>query len=104
MAKFLKISEEEFVKKYTREIGGRLSLLEHAKTYDCVFLRDKTKCFVYGARPRQCRTFPWWSENLASKKAWEETAKRCEGINHEEAPLISFGEIEKQRKFTDGSD
>ncbi|MFI5334876.1 MAG: YkgJ family cysteine cluster protein [Chlamydiales bacterium] len=101
MAKFLKISDEEFVKRYTRKVQGRLSLIEHPKTFDCVFLKER-KCLLYNARPRQCKTFPWWSENLASKEAWEETAKRCEGINQPDAPLINFGEIEKQRTFTDG--
>ena len=37
----------------------------------------------------------WWKENVSSSKAWEEAAKRCEGINHPEAPLISLKEIEK---------
>lgn len=102
MAKFLKISEDDFVKRYTRKVHGRLSLLEHPKTFDCVFLKER-KCLLYNARPRQCKTFPWWSENLATKDAWEETATRCEGINQEDAPLIHFAEIEKQRTFTDDS-
>jgi Fe-S-cluster containining protein len=92
MADFLKISPEEFVTRYTRKVGERLSLLEHPKTFDCVFLKDRL-CGLYGARPKQCRTFPWWSENLESKKDWDETAQRCEGINHKDAPLISLGEI-----------
>jgi len=94
MAEFLKISMEEFIKKYTRRVGNRVSLKEHSKPYDCVFLKDK-KCQVYGARPTQCRTYPWWSENLKSPQHWEETASRCEGIDHPDAPLISLGEIQK---------
>lgn len=95
MASFLKISEEEFVSKYTRKKGERLSLIEHPTNYDCVFLKDK-RCQVYGARPRQCRVFPWWPENLESKEAWKEAKKRCEGIERENAPLISLQEIQKQ--------
>ncbi len=94
MAKFLQISPEEFVEKYTRNVSGQLSLRENSKTYDCVFLKDK-QCTVYGARPYQCRKFPWWPENLESKTAWEEAGKRCEGIDHPDAPLISLGEIQK---------
>ncbi len=93
MAEFLKISPEQFVQKYTRKVANRLALLEHARTYDCVFLKEGKICTLYTARPTQCRTYPWWPENLESKKAWEEESKRCEGINHEEAPLISLGEI-----------
>jgi hypothetical protein len=94
MAKFLKISIEEFIKKYTRRIGHRVSLKEHSKTYDCVFLKEK-RCQVYGARPKQCRTFPWWPENLKSPQHWKEAAARCEGIDHPDAPLVSLGEIQK---------
>ena len=95
MAKTLKISEEEFVKKYTRRIGNNLSLLENNKTYDCVFLKER-RCMVYKARPKQCRTFPWWPENLSSPEAWKEAAKRCEGINHKDASVVPLKVIEEQ--------
>lgn len=97
MAKFLNISPEEFVKQYTRRIGNRLSLKEHPKNYDCVFLKER-RCLVYGARPHQCRAFPWWPENLASSKEWKNTAKQCEGINHPDAPLVTLQEIASQLK------
>ncbi len=100
MAKELKITEEEFVKKYTRKIAGRLSLLEHQKTYDCVFLKER-RCLVYHARPTQCRTFPWWPENLASPEAWQRAAKRCEGINHKDASLVPLKVIEESLKMGD---
>jgi len=92
MAKFLNISAEEFVKKYTRKVNGGISLNEHPTNYDCVFLKEK-KCLVYGARPHQCKAFPWWPDHLRSKKEWKEAAKRCEGINHADAPLVTLGEI-----------
>lgn len=98
LAEFLKISPEDFVKKYTRHVHGRLSLLEHSKTFDCVFLKDK-KCTLYHARPRQCRTFPWWPENLKSPKSWKEAAKGCEGIEHPDAPVISLEEIKQNLKL-----
>ncbi|NGX40106.1 MAG: hypothetical protein KR126chlam1_01446 [Chlamydiae bacterium] len=95
MAAFLKITVPEFIKSYTREVSGQLSLKEYPRTYDCIFLNGG-KCSVYGARPKQCRTFPFWSDNLKSKEAWEETARKCEGINHEHAPLIPLSQIQKQ--------
>jgi len=94
IAKTLNITREEFIKKYTRRIGSRLSLKEHPGNFDCVFLKGK-RCEIYHQRPKQCRTFPWWKEQLKSKEAWEEAAERCEGINHPDAPLISIGEIQK---------
>lgn len=94
MAEFLQISREDFVKKYTRQVGNRLALKEVKRNqdYDCTFLKGK-QCTIYGVRPKQCQTFPWWQEHLSSKEAWEEAAQGCEGINHPEAPLISIGEI-----------
>ena len=94
MAAFLKITDEEFIGKYTREIDGRLALLELPQSYDCIFLQEK-KCLLYDARPKQCRTFPFWPENLVSQKAWDATARHCEGINHPDAPLIPLVEIQR---------
>jgi uncharacterized protein len=94
MASFLNISLKDFMLKYVRRIGQRFSLLESRKTYDCVFLKNK-KCQVYGARPTQCQTYPWWPQNLSSQTSWEETAKTCEGISSQ-APLNAFEDIEKQ--------
>jgi Fe-S-cluster containining protein len=99
MATFLNISLQEFMRKYTRKVGQRYSLLESKKNYDCVFLKDR-KCQVYGARPTQCRTYPWWPQNLRSEQAWEETARVCEGINAE-APLVTFETIEEQRRLNE---
>ena len=95
IAEFLKIPLEEFLQKHTHRIGNRLSLREHPRNYDCVFLKEK-RCTIYEVRPKQCRTFPWWSENLESQESWKETAARCEGVNHPDAPLISLEEIRKQ--------
>jgi hypothetical protein len=92
----LNISKEEFLRKYTRSIFGRISLLEHKVTYDCVFLKD-SKCTIYSARPKQCRTFPWWKENLETPEAWKDTARRCEGIDHPDASVVSFSIIEMEK-------
>lgn len=93
LVSFLKISRSDFLKKYTRRIGQNISLLEDKISYDCVFLKEGRFCTVYEARPKQCSKFPWWKENVKTPEAWEEEAERCEGINHNEAPLISLKEI-----------
>lgn len=95
MASFLQISVQEFMKKYVRRVGSRYSLVELKPNYDCVFLKDR-KCQVYGARPIQCRTYPWWPQNLNSEESWQETARTCEGIS-EESPLVSRDSIEEQQ-------
>ncbi len=97
MTEQLDIDRQEFIRRYTRSVHGRLALLEHSRTYDCVFL-EGNRCKVYKGRPRQCRTFPWWPEHLTSREAWEEAAQRCEGINHPDAPLISLETIDEQSK------
>ncbi len=96
MAKALNISVPDFVKQYTRQVDGQLSLKEFPRTYDCIFLRDGNKCLLYKARPKQCRTCHLWCDNIESEKAWNEPAKQCEGINHEHAPLIPVSVIQKK--------
>ena len=71
----------EFVKTYCRwviaEEGQRLSLKEKTN-YDCIFW-DRG-CLVYGARPLQCRTFPFWRSIVSSSGAWEMASGTCPGI------------------------
>lgn len=94
MAAVLEISLEQFKRKYVRQKGNRYALIEKrtdGDNYDCIFLKDK-KCLVYQARPIQCRTYPWWKENLATKESWSQAAQACEGIN-DEAPLVPYAQI-----------
>lgn len=92
MAALLNISSDLFKRRYTRKRDNRYCLTEKkSQDHDCVFLKDK-KCLVYEARPQQCRTFPWWEENLKSEESWKCAAEHCEGIN-DTAPLVSYQEI-----------
>lgn len=93
MASHLGLDIQAFASKYLRKVGPRWSLREDSHSYDCIFLKDR-RCSVYEVRPKQCRTFPWWASNLASKEAWEEAATPCEGIR-EEAPLIPLETIQE---------
>lgn len=93
MATHLGISQEKFIQTYTRSVFGRPSLREDRVNYDCVFLKEN-RCQVYHARPTQCRTFPWWKENLSSPESWQEVKKRCEGVDHPDAPVVPLGIIE----------
>jgi Fe-S-cluster containining protein len=55
-----------FEKRFVRTVGARRSLVEYSDG-DCIFLDPQTRrCSVYAARPRQCRTWPFWSSNLES--------------------------------------
>jgi Fe-S-cluster containining protein len=80
LADELAISVAEFEKRYVRQVGVRKSLKELKKTYDCVFLDAETrKCRVYAARPRQCRTWPFWESNIRTPEAWAHTCEVCPG-------------------------
>lgn len=94
-AQYLQISLQEFKNSYTRQINGKYSLLERKRDnqYDCIFLEGK-KCKIYHHRPHQCRSFPWWPQNLESQQTWNETAKECEGI-HSCAPIHSSEKIQE---------
>jgi Fe-S-cluster containining protein len=79
LAKRLGLSTAEFEERYVRKVGIRKSLIEYANG-DCVFFDGNTrKCTVYEARPRQCRTWPFWESNVASKEAWKQTCAVCPG-------------------------
>ena len=87
---------EAFEKQYVRRVGIRRSLIEFPNG-DCVFFDNKTrKCQVYNARPRQCRTWPFWDSNLRSPAAWQETCEVCPGSG--QGKLHQLVEIETQRK------
>ena len=93
LARYLGLEIDAFGSRYLRRVGGRLSLVD-GKFEDCVFWEDG--CTVYGARPRQCRTFPFWDKNMESTASWAETARGCEGIG--EGRLYDLREVESLRE------
>jgi Fe-S-cluster containining protein len=99
IAEFLKMPVEQLRQKYLKRLGLRTSIIEHVTTKDCIFLQSvagRKKCVIYSVRPSQCRSWPFWSENLTSPNAWNEAATNCPGINR--GRLYSYDEIQKIRK------
>ena len=104
LAEFLRLTPREVVEKYCRRENGQYGLKEYRNNrveYDCVFLTEekvtrttgatggdekvvltRRGCSIYPVRPLQCRTWPFWDGNLASKAAWDRAARRCHGMNH----------------------
>lgn len=81
-----------FERKFTRRVGNRTSLVEYSDG-DCIFLEAATRdCTVYESRPSQCRTWPFWAENLESPKNWAKAARGCPGCN--QGKLYSVAEIQ----------
>lgn len=87
---------EKFEREYVRSVGIRKSLREFPSG-DCVFFDGETrKCTVYNARPRQCRTWPFWDSNISSPEAWERTCEVCPGSG--KGKLYQLEQIEEQRR------
>ena len=76
---FFNISISSFKKKYCEFTQDYLHLKELNINGNCIFL-DKKKCSVYSARPTQCRSWPFWKENLNAKKWNDEIINFCPGI------------------------
>ena len=100
MAAALGVDTATFYKRFTRRVGSKYSLKEHRTDhgFDCVFLDRESRpgvalCRLYKARPAQCRTWPFWPENLESAESWESarTGTPCPGMNA--GRIIPVGEI-----------
>ena len=113
MAARLHVTKDQFYDQYTRKRGRAKNAyveLKEKRTarhgYDCVFLdRDtvpgKAICSLYEARPAQCRTWPFWEENLTSKAVWERVRlgpEGCKGIGA--GPVVAYRDIVAQRETT----
>jgi Fe-S-cluster containining protein len=94
LAKEVGVDVPEFERRYVRKVGIRKSLIEWGNG-DCVFFDGKSrKCQVYNARPRQCRTWPFWPSNLASPDTWADAAERCRGCNR--GKMVPLEKIQTQ--------
>jgi Fe-S-cluster containining protein len=95
LAAELDMEVDDFEHKFVRSVGVRKSLVEFSSG-DCVFFDSKSrKCEVYNARPRQCRTWPFWDSNLKSPQAWAEMCESCPGAG--KGKLHDIEHIESER-------
>lgn len=96
---FLKMNTNQFEKSFTKRFALRTSIIEDAVTKDCIFLQKTgggKRCSIYSVRPNQCRTWPFWPQNLESPHQWNNTAVNCPGINC--GKQYSLADIERLRK------
>ena len=90
LAEFRGESLDDFGRKYLRQVGSALSLIEKPGG-DCIFWDKAQGCTVYEARPAQCRTWPFWPENIESPADWSQVQKGCPGAG--QGRVYSIDEI-----------
>ncbi len=93
IARHLKMSFDAFAQKHLRRVGRKFSLREEPNG-DCCLL--KGGCSIYKVRPRQCVSWPFWAENIASEAEWNALCAECPGAG--EGKLFSAREIDEISK------
>ena len=79
IAAYLQVSIQEFEEHNVRHYSSGKMALHEERNGDCIFL-EKHGCGVYAVRPQQCRAYPFWTEIMESRDAWQREAQRCPGI------------------------
>ena len=98
LARVMQMTEDEFRSRFVRKVGNRYSLTEYPDG-DCILLDPQTRhCLAYDARPVQCRTWPFWTSNLKTPQAWQETCDICPGAGKGELYSLDKIEIERRKK------
>jgi len=81
LSELLNITVEELKDNYVNKISYKYSIKEKKlskNNYACVFFDTTLKqCSVYEARPKQCRTFPFWDYFKENEK---EVCEECPAI------------------------
>ncbi len=97
IARELGFDRIQFESTFVRTIPGLgRSLVEFENGDCCLFDPDTKSCQIYGARPIQCRTWPFWKRNIESANTWKKTAKFCPGCNR--GPLFTQEQIDAQER------
>jgi Fe-S-cluster containining protein len=78
LAAHLGLTRDEFSRRYVRGVAGRYSLVEKPGG-DCTFWDATRGCTVYEARPEQCRTWPFWPDNVETPEDWSQVEAICPG-------------------------
>lgn len=98
LAQAMQLAEDDFRERFVRKVGNRFSLKEYPDG-DCILLDPQTRhCLVYQARPVQCRTWPFWSSNVETREAWEETCRICPGAGTGTVYTLEQIEVERKKK------
>lgn len=77
LARHFGLRTSSFTRRYCQQTDG----LWHLRGFveQCPFL-EGARCGVYAARPEQCRTWPFWPENMSARVWDREIAPYCAGV------------------------
>jgi Fe-S-cluster containining protein len=77
-AEFLNLSQKRFKSEFLKKQYD-MWYIEVEDDNPCPFLTFEG-CAIHEAKPVQCKTYPFWRENMETPKHWELTASFCPGI------------------------
>jgi len=60
----------------------------------CPFLGQEG-CKIHPVKPKQCRAFPFWEENLRTRDSWNKVSEDCPGIG--EGPGLSAKLVQQNK-------
>jgi Fe-S-cluster containining protein len=96
--KFLGLSRRDFLDRFCTVTPGYFPSLKFDELA-CPFLDEKNRCRIYPVRPKQCETWPFWTENLVPAVWSGEVKDCCPGIDA--GPLYEREEIERRAEATE---
>ncbi len=83
LSNLLKISVDDLKKDHLRKVGYKFSIKEKKLSFNnfaCEFFDTSLRqCTIYEARPKQCRTFPFWDYFKENEK---EVYEECPAIKN----------------------
>jgi len=92
MAPYLGLERGEFEKRYVYRTRNRARLTV-PRPNSCHFLLAGG-CSIHEVKPLQCRVFPYWPENVATRSAWKALRSYCPGAGV--GPVVEAGAVRAQ--------
>ena len=78
-SKITKLSPSSFKKKFLKQDDGQW-IHEVENGNSCAFL-TLDGCSIHFGKPVQCRSYPFWHENMTSMNMWKFVSSFCPGID-----------------------
>lgn len=97
IARFLDISPQSFVDKYTT-LSGNKRIIRQAESGYCVFW-DRV-CTIHPVKPKMCRQWPFIGSILVDVGNWRAMAASCPGMNADasDEDILAFVKKELARQ------